>query len=220
MEYNTTRNHLIIREYGRHIQKMIEYLLTVQDDEARQRNAQIVIELMGVLNPHLKNIEDFRHKLWDHLFLISNFQLQVKSPYPIPTKEKLKAKPAKLPYPKRYPRYAHLGKNIEVIIEKALQEKDTDKKEGFAQAIAYYMKLTYGNWHKENVHDDAIRSELSTITNNQLNSGSTPIKYRVSNHDENRNGRNHNQHSKQKSNKNRNGNNNHNSHNKYNKKRF
>ena len=79
MEYNTTRNYLIMREYGRHIQKMIEYLLTIEDPEKRQQNAQAVIELMGFLNPHLKNVEDFRHKLWDHLFLISDFKLNVKS---------------------------------------------------------------------------------------------------------------------------------------------
>src|SRR5678815_6099712 len=83
MEYNTTRNHLIMREYGRHIQKMIEYLLSIEDPEQRQKNAQVVIELMGFLNPHLKNVEDFRHKLWDHLFLVSDFKLSVKSPYPI-----------------------------------------------------------------------------------------------------------------------------------------
>src|ERR1700761_7649247 len=93
MEYNTTRNFLIMKEYGRHIQKMVEYLLTIQDKEERQRNAFAVIELMGFLNPHLKNVEDFRHKLWDHLFLISDFALDVESPYPIPTRETLKAKP-------------------------------------------------------------------------------------------------------------------------------
>ena len=96
MEYNTGRNHLIMREYGRHIQKMIEYLLTIEDKEIRQRNAYAVIELMGFLNPHLKNVEDFRHKLWDHLFLISDFKLDVESPYPIPTRETLKAKPKPL----------------------------------------------------------------------------------------------------------------------------
>ena len=90
MEYNTTRNYLIMREYGRHIQKMIEHLLTIEDPEQRQRNAHVVIELMGFLNPHLKNVEDFRHKLWDHLFLISDFKLDVKSPYPIPTRETLR----------------------------------------------------------------------------------------------------------------------------------
>lgn len=164
-----------MREYGRHIQKMIEHVLTIEDPERRQRNAQVVIELMGFLNPHLKNVEDFRHKLWDHLFLISDFKLDVKSPYPIPTKETLKAKPKPLPYPKRHPKFSHLGKNLELIINKALKEENPDKKLGFANAIAYYMKLAYNNWHKELVHDDAIQSELTNITEGQLEFTNTPF---------------------------------------------
>src|SRR5678810_588292 len=120
MEYNTIRNQLVMREYGRHIQKMIEHLLSIEDPDRRQANSQAVIELMGFLNPHLKNVEDFRHKLWDHLFLISDFKLEVKSPYPIPQKETYKAKPKPLHYPKRYPKFSHLGKNLEVVINKAL----------------------------------------------------------------------------------------------------
>lgn len=174
MEYNTTRNHLIIREYGRHIQKMVEHLLTIEDRERRNRQAQVVIELMGFLNPHLKNVEDFRHKLWDHLFLISDFKLDVDSPYPIPTPEKLKAKPEPLPYPKRYPRFSHLGKNLELVIDKALQTEDPGKRQGFANAIAYYMKLAYTNWHKDTVHDDAIQQELTNITKGQLEFTNTP----------------------------------------------
>ena len=99
MEYNTTRNHLTIREYGRHIQKMAEYVLTIEDREKRQKNANALVELMGFLNPHLKNVEDFRHKLWDHLFLITDFKLDVDSPYPIPTRETLRPTPDPLPYP-------------------------------------------------------------------------------------------------------------------------
>jgi len=175
MEYNTTRNHLIMREYGRHIQRMIEYLLTIEDPEVRERNAAVVIELMGFLNPHLKNVEDFRHKLWDHLFLISDFKLDVSSPYPIPTAETLKPKTEVMPYPKRYPKHAHLGKNLELIIDKALQEENPEKKNGFANAIAYYMKLAYNNWHKETVHDDAIQGELTAITNGQLEFTNTPF---------------------------------------------
>jgi hypothetical protein len=174
MEYNTTRNYLVMREYGRHIQKMIEYLLTLEDKEVRQRNSQAVIELMGFLNPHLKNVEDFRHKLWDHLFLISDFKLEVASPYPIPTRETLKAKPDPLGYPKRYPKERHLGNNLELVIKKALQEENPDKRNGFANAIAYYMKLAYTNWHKETVHDDAIQSELTRITQGQLEFTNTP----------------------------------------------
>ncbi len=185
MEYNTTRNHLTIREYGRHIQKMVDHILTIEDRDKRQEQAHVVIELMGFLNPHLKNVEDFRHKLWDHLFLIADFKLDVDSPYPIPTSETLKAKPQQLPYPKRYPRYNHLGKNIEVVIDKALKEENPEKKQGFANAIAYYMKLTYSNWHKELVHDDSIQSELSTITKGELEFNNRPfVKHRVDNRDE------------------------------------
>lgn len=185
MEYNTTRNHLIMREYGRHIQKMVEYLLTIEDKEERQRNAMAAIELMGFLNPHLKNVEDFRHKLWDHLFLISDFTLDVESPYPIPTRETLKARPERLRYPKRYPRFNHLGKNIEVVIDKALKEENPEKKQGFANAIAYYMKLTYSNWHKELVHDDAIQSELSTMTKGELEFNNRPfVKHRIDTRDD------------------------------------
>lgn len=179
MEYNTTRNHLSMREYGRHIQRMVEYLLSLEDREKRQQQANVVIELMGFLNPHLKNVEDFRHKLWDHLFYISDFKLDVDSPYPVPQRETYKAKPDPLPYPKRHPRYSHLGKNLEMVIDKALKEEDQEKKAGFAHAIAYYMKLAYSNWHKELVHDDAIRSELDNITGGELEFSNTPyIKHR------------------------------------------
>lgn len=168
-----------MREYGRHIQKMVEYLLSIEDREKRQQQANVVIELMGFLNPHLKNVEDFRHKLWDHLFYISDFKLDVDSPYPIPQRETYKAKPDPIGYPKRYPRYSHLGKNLETVIDKALKEEDPEKKAGFAHAIAYYMKLAYSNWHKELVHDDAIRSELDSITGGELEFSATPfIKHR------------------------------------------
>lgn len=163
-----------MREYGRHIQKMVEYLLTIEDKEKRQKNAYAMIELMGFLNPHLKNVEDFRHKLWDHLFLIADFSLDVESPYPIPTRETLKSKPAPLRYPKRYPKFSHLGKNLELIINKALKEENPEKRLGFANAVAYYMKLAYNNWHKEVVHDDAIQGELSNITQGQLEFTNTP----------------------------------------------
>lgn len=182
MEYNTSRSYLGMREYGRHVHKMVDYLLTIEDRDKRQQQAQAVIELMGFLNPHLKNVEDFRHKLWDHLFFISDFKLDVDSPYPIPQRETYKQKPDPLPYPKRHPKYAHLGKNLEVVIDKALKEEDPEKKAGFAHAIAYYMKLAYSNWHKELVHDDAIRSELNSITGGELEFSNTPyIKHRNQN---------------------------------------
>lgn len=178
MEYNTERNGLVIREYGRNVQKMIEYLLTIDDKEKLQRNTEVVIELMGMLNPHLRNVEDFRHKLWDHLFLISDFKLKVESPYPIPTKETLQTRPETLPYPKKYPKYRHFGRNLEMVIDKAVKEPNETTREGLTQYIGNYMKLAYANWHKESVHDDMITSELSDITNGRLryeNDHSIPV---------------------------------------------
>lgn len=168
MEYNTARNHLIMREYGRNIQRMIEYILTLKDREHRQQQVVAVIELMGTLQPHLRNVEDFRHKLWDHLFLVSGFKLDVDSPYPIPTRETLRSKPERLPYPKKYPRNRHFGKNLEMVMDKALKEENPEKKEAFTQVIGNYMKLAYSNWHKESVHDDAIKSELNIISKGEL----------------------------------------------------
>ena len=129
MEYNTARSIMGMREYGRHVQRMVDHLMTIEDRAKRQEQAQVVIELMGFLNPQLKNIEDYKHKLWDHLFFMSNFKLEVDSPYPIPTKETYKQKPDPLPYPKRKIKYAHLGKNLELVIDKAMVEKDEVKKE-------------------------------------------------------------------------------------------
>jgi len=168
LQYNTSRKYLGLKEYGRHIQKMVDYLLTIEDRDKRNQQARAVIEFMGVLNPHLKNVEDFRHMLWDHLFAMSDFKLDVDSPYPIPQKETYKLKGEPMKYPRRYPKFAHLGKNLELIIDKALAEPDQEKRVEFANSIAYYMKLTYSNWHKELVHDDTIRTELNTITKGEL----------------------------------------------------
>ncbi len=168
MEYNSSRNLLTMREYGRHIQKMVDYVCALEDRAKRQAQADSMIELMGMLNPQLKNIEDYRQKLWDHLFFMSDFKLDVDSPYDRPTRETYRGEPAKLPYPKRKPRYNHLGKNLELVINKALAETDPEKKLGFSNNIAYYMKLSYNNWHKENIHDEIIRAELTAITNGEL----------------------------------------------------
>ncbi|MFT4202622.1 MAG: DUF4290 domain-containing protein [Chitinophagaceae bacterium] len=179
MEYNTTRTPLTIREYGRHIQKMVDYLLVIEDAAKRQEQAEILIELMGFLNPHLKNVEDFRHKLWDHLFYMSDFRLQVESPYPIPTREEYNEKPAPLAYPQHKPKYAHLGRNLELLIAKAKEESDTEKKEYLVNNILYYIKLAYSNWHKEYTSDEAIANELRTISGGALSVDEVPqFKYK------------------------------------------
>jgi len=152
--------------------------MTIEDKDKRQQQAGVLIELMGYLNPHLKNVEDFRHKLWDHLYYMSGFKLEIDSPYPVPTKETYKEKPKPLPYPRRYPVEKHLGKNIEMVINKALREVDADKKQGLTDAIAYYIKLAYNNWHKENVSDQAVQQELESITNGALTTSNAIATYR------------------------------------------
>lgn len=168
MEYNTTRSQMLMPEYGRNVQKMVEFLVTVEDRERRLRNAEVIIELMGTLNPHLKTIEDYKHKLWDHLYQMTGFNLDVDSPYPCPTPESVFKKPEVLPYPQEKIKHRHLGKNIQALLDKAIVETNEEKKHGLTQAIGYYMKLAYANWHKEPVHDDMIKNELAEISGGKL----------------------------------------------------
>lgn len=168
MQYNTSREQLAIKEYGRGVHEMVKYLLTIKDREQRQKNAEAVIEIMAVLNSQLKNVEDFQHKLWDHLFLISDYKLDVDSPYPLPTKELKQQKPTPLPYPKNKIKWNHLGKSFETLFEKAIVETDENKKKGLISILAWFMKVAYTNWHQETVHDDMIREELLTMSKGKL----------------------------------------------------
>ena len=168
MEYNTTRSRMLMPEYGRNVQKMVEYLVTVEDHQKRLQQAEVIIELMGTLNPHLKTIEDYKHKLWDHLYQMTDFNLDVDSPYPCPSPEAVFAKPEVLPYPQDNFVHRHLGKNIQVILQRAIAETNEEKRHGLTQAVGYYMKLAYANWHKEPVHDDMIKNELAEITGGAL----------------------------------------------------
>ncbi|OJW82218.1 MAG: hypothetical protein BGO69_16635 [Bacteroidetes bacterium 46-16] len=168
MEYNTTRTKLLMPEYGRNVQKMVEYLLTIEDRATRLRNAEAVIELMGTLNPQLKTVEDYKHKLWDHLYQMTDFKLDVDSPYPAPTAEEVFKKPKPLSYPQRSIRERHLGKNLTALLDKTLVETDPEKRQALTQLIGYYMKLAYTNWHKEPVHDDMIKNELNILSGGQL----------------------------------------------------
>lgn len=168
MEYNTTRSRLLMPEYGRNVQRMVEYLLTIEDRAVRLRNAEAVIELMGTLNPHLKVIEDYKHKLWDHLYQMTDFLLDVDSPYPMPTREEVFQKPEVLPYPQEKIPNRHLGHNLDSLLKKAMEEQDPEKRQGLTQAVGYYMKLAYTNWHREPVHDDMIKNELAILSNGLL----------------------------------------------------
>lgn len=168
MEYNTSRSKLLMPEYGRNVQKMVEYLLTIEDPKVRLRNAEAIIELMTTLAPHLKTIEDYKHKLWDHLHQMTDFRLDVDGPYPPPSREEILKKPAPLPYPNENQRNKHFGRNFNTLLDRAIAETDPEKKQGFTQALGYYMKLAYTNWHKEPVHDDMIKNELAELSGGQL----------------------------------------------------
>lgn len=209
MEYNTSRSKMLMPEYGRNVQRMVEYVMTIEDRAKRLSNAEAIIELMGTLNPHLKQIEDYKHKLWDHLYQMTDFKLDVDAPYPAPTPEQVFKKPEVIPYPQSSIENRHFGKNMDALIEKALKETDPEKKQGFTQIIGYYMKLAYTNWHKEPVHDDMIRTELAALTNGELQY--EPGGYRVyfdtrtnfknNNNNNNRNNRNNNNNNRNNNNR-------------------
>jgi len=168
MEYNTSRSKMLMPEYGRNVQRMVEYLVTIEDPKQRLKNAEAIIELMGTLNPHLKTIEDYKHKLWDHLHQMTDFKLEVESPYPKPTREEILRKPDPLPYPQENVRNKHFGRNFNSLLDKALAETNPERRQGYTQALGYYMKLAYTNWHKEPVHDDMIKSELAELSDGLL----------------------------------------------------
>jgi hypothetical protein len=193
MEYNSSRPILILKEYGRNIQKLIEHALTIDDKAERQKVVNQIIHIMGNLNPHLKNVEDFNHLLWDHLHIMSDFKLDVDSPYPVPEKETLYAKPQKFDYPQKNERFRHYGKNIMSMIDKAIAMEDEEKKQLFAECIANYMKIVHNNWNRENVTDEIILNDLQTLSGGKLSLGDETTLNKVKNvrkTDNNRNQRN------------------------------
>ncbi|MEZ5014449.1 MAG: DUF4290 domain-containing protein [Chitinophagales bacterium] len=169
MPYNTQLPKMILREYGRHIQYLVEFATKIEDDTLRNKMVGDIIDLMGTMNPTLRNVEDFRHKLWDHIYMMSDFKLNAESPYPVPEREELMRKSIKLEYPKKKIRFAHYGLNVETCVKKAMSFEDPAMQLEFAQIIGNYMKLVYQNWNREDVNDDIIKQDLSTLSNNTLN---------------------------------------------------
>lgn len=168
MEYNTQLPRLVIPEYGRNIQKLVEYACTIKNKEERNKIANAIISIMSRLNPNLRDLTDFKHKLWDHLFIISNFELDVDSPYPKPQKEILTTKPEKVKYPDGNIRFRHYGKTIERLIEKASNMKAGEEKTAFIEAIANLMKKNYLIWNRSTVDDRVILQELDILSKGKL----------------------------------------------------
>ena len=167
-DYNTTRKKLILAEYGRNVQNMVAYICELPTKEERNRHAQVVIDMMGFLNPHLRDVADFKHKLWDHLHIISDFKIDVDSPYPKPSEDAIHPKPETLRYPNQRIRFKHYGKTIELMIQKAKGIQDPERKQNLVQAIANFMKLAYITWNKDTVADETILSDLREMSNGEL----------------------------------------------------
>jgi hypothetical protein len=168
MEYNTARGHLIIPEYGRNVQKMVDYALTIEDREKRTNTAKTIILSMAQMNPSIKETMDFNKVLWDHLYIISNFKLDVDSPYTPPSEEKLMQKPPQLEYSKKDIKLRHYGKHILNIIEKAIEYDEGEEKQALVLAIANQMKKSYLKWNRDSVNDQTIAKHLLGLSDGKL----------------------------------------------------
>lgn len=168
MEYNTSLPKMIIPEYGRNIQKMIDFAITVADKEERNKVARAIIDVMGQLNPHLRDVTDFKHKLWDHLFIISDFKLDVDSPYPRPTPETFQTKPELLKYPSNDIRYKHYGKIVENLIKEAKKYPEGEERNELVSQIANLMKRSYLNWNRDSVNDEVIIKQLDELSKGSI----------------------------------------------------
>lgn len=169
LEYNTERDHLIIPEYGRHIQKMVDQAVAIEDREERNKTAKAIIAVMGNLQPHLRDVPDFQHKLWDQLFIISDFKLDVDSPFDIPSREELSERPEPLGYPQNFPKYRFYGNNIKRMIDVAINWDAGEMRDALEFTIANHMKKCFLNWNKDTVEDDVIFEHLFELSEGKIN---------------------------------------------------
>ncbi|OQY05868.1 MAG: hypothetical protein B6I20_00235 [Bacteroidetes bacterium 4572_117] len=168
MEYNTGRNKLILPEYGRNVQMMIEHAIGIEDKAERNRAAQEIINIMGGMNPHLRDINDFKHKLWDQIMLMSDFKIDIDSPYPIPVKETFEEKPKPVPYIGGRFRYRYLGRIMQKLISAAIEIEDEEEKAALVKIITNHMKKSYLLWNKDIVEDKLIFEKLKTLSDGKL----------------------------------------------------
>jgi len=169
LEYNCERTHLIIPEYGRHIQKLVDHCIALEDVAERNKMAKAIVDVMGNLQPHLRDVPDFKHKLWDQLFIMSDFKLDVESPYEKPEREVLQAKPEALAYPKAASKYRFYGNNIQIMIDVALTWEEGEAREALYFAIANHMKKCYLNWNRDTVDDAVIFKHLKELSKGEIN---------------------------------------------------
>ncbi len=169
LEYNTEREHLIIPEYGRHLQKMVTHAKTRETKEERNRLAKAIISVMGNLQPHLRDVPDFQHKLWDQLFIMADFDIDVDSPFDKPEREIIYSRPEPLKYPQNHPKYRFYGNNIKTMIDVAITWEEGEMKEALVYTIANHMKKCFLNWNKDTVEDEVIYDHLFELSDGKLN---------------------------------------------------
>ena len=168
LEYNSERTLLIIPEYGRHIQKLVNHCVGLETKEERNKMAQAIVDVMGNLQPHLRDVPDFKHKLWDQLHIMSDFRLDADSPYEKPSKEELQEKPERLNYPKSASKYRFYGNNIQIMIDTALTWDDGEMKDALVYTIANHMKKCFLSWNKDTVDDAVIFDHLFELSDGKL----------------------------------------------------
>jgi hypothetical protein len=168
MEYNTTRQKLMLPEYGRNVQNMIHHAMTIEDRTERNRAAQAIIEVMGQLNPHLRDVDDFRHKLWTHLFVMSDFKLDADSPYELPKPEELASKPERVEYPGSKIRFGHYGKYTQKILEQSGGISDEKEKKYLTRTMGNFMKKQFLVFNNDAVENNIIANQMSELSKKQL----------------------------------------------------
>ena len=166
--YNTERVKLYIPEYGRNVQKMVDYLKTIEDREKRNEQAKAIIKVMEILNPSVHLQDDYEHKLWDHLFIISGFDLDVDAPYPMPAPESLNDRPEPVPITNRPIKANHYGRNIESIIDLIAEKEDGDVKTAMIRSLAIYMRQQYLIWNKDTVSDETIFQDIEKLSDYRI----------------------------------------------------
>ncbi len=164
MNYNTTEKRLALPEYGRHIQNMVDYCITIEDRNERNKCANAIIGIMGNMFPHLRDVNDFKHILWDHLAIMSDFKLDVDYPYEIVKKENLYTRPPRLPYADLRIRYRHYGKILERMILKATEKENSPEKDVLVKTLANQMKKSFIIWNKDTVNDGKILGDLAELS--------------------------------------------------------
>ena len=168
MEYNTQRKKMQLPEYGRSVQNMVDHALTIEDREERQRCADAIIGIMGGMFPHLRDVPDFKHKLWDHLAIMSDFKLDIDYPFEIVKQEDLVVKPAKVDYPAGAIRYRHYGRFLEGMVKKAVEVENEEEKKQLLGLLAIQMKKNLNNWNKEGIEDQKIVDDLREYSNGAI----------------------------------------------------